>query len=134
MSPVASSWQIRINFAGQEKEAVEQWEEVYRVSADKSSVTQIQSAFQRSGYSAVGEWRFLHQKALAHRYYHSPFWLALQAGRARHRGETLSLLEDAYRERSPRLVFLPNEPIFDFIHAEPRYQAIVRSMNLPVSP
>lgn len=36
--------------------------------------------------------------------------------------------------RGPRLVFLQNEPVFDFVLAEPRHPAIVRKMNLPTKP
>ena len=53
------------------------------------------------------------------------------SAQAQHREETLQLLENAYRERSPRLVFLQNEPDFDFLHSDPRYQAIVGKMQLP---
>jgi TolB-like protein/DNA-binding winged helix-turn-helix (wHTH) protein len=121
------------HFAGQEKQAAEQWEALYRVGGDQHAATQIQSAFRRGGFSAVAEWRFQLEKAQARKHYYSPLWLAMEAGRAQQREETLKLLEDAYRERSPRLVFLENEPVFDFLHAEPRYQAIVRKMNLPTN-
>ena len=65
--------------------------------------------------------------------YFSLFWLALRTAEAQHKEETLKLLEDAYREHSPRLVFLQGEPVFDFLHAEPRYLAIVRNVGLPVT-
>jgi hypothetical protein len=103
------------------------------MDGDERAATQIQNAFKRGGFSAVAEWRFQLQKAQARQHYYSPLWLAMEAGRAQQREETLKLLEDAYRERSPRLVFLQNEPVFDFVHAEPRYQAIVRKMNLPAN-
>jgi predicted Zn-dependent protease len=121
------------HFAGQEAQAAEQWEQLYWVGGDKRAATQIQNAFKRGGFSALAQWRFQLQKAQNRRHYYSPFWLAMEAARAQQREETLKLLEDAYRERSPRLVFLQNEPVFDFVHAEPRYQAIVCKMNLPIN-
>jgi len=121
------------HFSGQEKQAAEQWEQLYRVGGDERAATQIQNAFKRGGFLAVAQWRFQLERAQGRRHYYSPFWLAMEAGRAQRREETLKLLEDAYRERSPRLVFLQNEPAFDFVHAEPRYQAIVRKMNLPIN-
>jgi hypothetical protein len=36
--------------------------------------------------------------------------------------ETIRYLEEPYRERSPDLVFLQNEPNFDFVHSDPRYR------------
>jgi hypothetical protein len=29
------------------------------------------------------------------------------------------------------MIFLQSEPIFDFVHAEPRYRAVVKNMGLP---
>ena len=121
------------HFAGQEKQAAEQWEQLYRVGGDERAATQIQNAFKRGGFSAVAQWRFQLERAQGGQHYHSPLWLAMEAGRAQKREETLKLLEDAYRERSPRLVFLQNEPVFDFVHADLRYQTIVRKMNLPIN-
>jgi hypothetical protein len=97
------------------------------------AAAQIQNAFKRGGFSAAAEWRFQLQKVQSRQHYYSPLWLAMEAGRAQRREETLKLLEEAYRERSPRLVFLQNEPVFDFVHPEPRYQTIVRKMNLPTN-
>jgi tetratricopeptide (TPR) repeat protein len=121
------------HFAGQEKQAADQWEQWYLLGGDERAATQVQNAFKRGGFPAVAKWRFQLQKAQGRRHYFSPFWLAMEAGRAQQREETLKLLEDAYRERSPRLVFLEHEPVFDFVHAEPRYQAIVHKMNLPTN-
>jgi hypothetical protein len=43
----------------------------------------------------------------------------------------LKFLEIAYRERSPWIVFLQKEPVFDFLHSDERYRAIVKKMGLP---
>lgn len=88
----------------------------------KQSVAAIEQAFKHGGYKSVAEWRLNQQKASARRQYFSPYGLALETARAQHKDETLRLLEDAYREGSPRLVFLQSEPFFDFLHQEPRYQ------------
>ena len=45
----------------------------------------------------------------------------------------LAALRERRKASAPRLGFLENEPVFDFVHAEPRYQAIVRKMNLPAN-
>jgi hypothetical protein len=48
-----------------------------------------------------------------------------------HKEETIHYLEESYRERSPHLAFLQSEPSLDFLHSDPRYQAIVNKMGLP---
>jgi TolB-like protein/DNA-binding winged helix-turn-helix (wHTH) protein len=118
-------------FSGLEKDAAQELEQVYRVQGDKESVAAIRQAFEKGGYKSVAEWQLRHQQARARHGYSSPFWMALETARAQHREETLRLLEDAYREHSPRLVFLQNEPAFDFLHSDQRYRAIMKDMGLP---
>ena len=48
-----------------------------------------------------------------------------------HKEEALEYLEQAYREHSPRLVCLQNDPSYDFLRSEPRYRAIVKKVGLP---
>lgn len=120
-----------LRLAGLDKEAVDEWEQVYRLQGDTAGLAGLQQAFTKGGLHAAAEWRLRHRRALAHGKYLSPFWLALMSAQAQHREETLQLLENAYRERSPRLIFLRNEPDFDFLHSDPRYQAIVGKMQLP---
>ena len=43
----------------------------------------------------------------------------------------MGFLEAAYEERSPRLVYLKVEPVFDFLHSDERYRALVRKVGLP---
>jgi TolB-like protein/DNA-binding winged helix-turn-helix (wHTH) protein len=118
-------------FSGLEKDAAHELEQVYLLQGDKESVAAIRQALQRGGYKAVAEWQLGHHKDRARHHYFSPFWLALETARVQHKEETLQLIEDAYREHSPRLVFLQNEPVFDFLHSDQRYRAIVKNMGLP---
>ena len=39
-------------------------------------------------------------------------------------------LEKAYQERSPNLYYLKFNPIFDHLHSDPRFKAIVRRIGL----
>jgi TolB-like protein/DNA-binding winged helix-turn-helix (wHTH) protein/Tfp pilus assembly protein PilF len=118
------------HFAGLEKEAIQELEQSYVVNGRKDAAAAIRRAFERGGFKAAALWRLQDTKAHAHGYF-SPYWMALISGLAQQKEETLKLLEGAYAERSPRLVFVQNEPEFDFVHSEPRYQEIVRKMGLP---
>jgi len=44
--------------------------------------------------------------------------------------ETLQQLKDAYREHTMDLVFLEDEPIFDFLHSDERYHSVVKKIGL----
>jgi len=119
--------------AGRDKEAVEEWQQYYQLVENQEGLAIIRRALQRGDYQSVVEWRYQKDKVAARGKYWSPFWLALKSADAGKREETLRLLEDALREHSPRLVFLQNEPVFDFLHSEPRYQAIVQKLGLPAN-
>jgi len=40
-------------------------------------------------------------------------------------------LEKAYRDRSAELINLKVEPVFDFLHSDPRYADLLRRIGLP---
>ena len=43
----------------------------------------------------------------------------------------LDWLEKAYAEREPNMTYISCNPIYDPLRAEPRFQALLRQMNLP---
>jgi serine/threonine-protein kinase len=47
------------------------------------------------------------------------------------RARALDLLETAYAERDSQLPYIGSFPFFDLLRAEPRFQALLRRMNLP---
>ena len=117
------------HFAGMDQEALAEWEQAYQLWGNREYADAIRREG-RNGYLAVAKWQFQQDKAKTKTHYTAPFWLALTAARAKEKEETLRLLEEAYDEHSPRLIFLQNQPELDFLHAEPRYQEIVRKMGL----
>jgi hypothetical protein len=65
--------------------------------------------------------------------YVSPWTLAWQCAQLKNKERTLSGLDVAYKEHSPSLVFLQKEPVFDFLHSDPRYRALIAKIGLPVA-
>jgi hypothetical protein len=49
----------------------------------------------------------------------------LRTARLGDKDQTLKFLEQAYGERTPWLIMIRNEPIFDLVHSDPRYQVLV---------
>jgi serine/threonine-protein kinase len=47
------------------------------------------------------------------------------------RARALDWLETAYAERDPQMLYIGINPIFDPLRAEPRFQALVKTMGLP---
>jgi hypothetical protein len=66
--------------------------------------------------------------------YTSPFDFAYQYAFLNDKEQTLKSLEDSFRDRSPGMAFLQNEPLFSFVHDHRRYKALLKKMGiLPIS-
>jgi TolB-like protein/DNA-binding winged helix-turn-helix (wHTH) protein len=116
---------------GMEKEAEEEKERSLQLSGEKELLAERVQVYRRGGFRAVLEWRPEVAKRRAAKEYVSPMEFAGMYGRLRSTEETLRYLEEAYEERSPFLVFVQSDANFDFLHAEPRYRAIIKKMGLP---
>lgn len=108
-------------------------EKGYLILKDEESVTAIRKAFASGGGKAVAEWDLNKSKAQSRKRYVSPWQLAYLSARLHRKDETVRFLEDAYREHSARLIFLRVDPVFDFLHSDDRYQALVKKAGLPVN-
>jgi TolB-like protein/DNA-binding winged helix-turn-helix (wHTH) protein/Flp pilus assembly protein TadD len=70
-------------------------------------------------------------KALSKVRYVSPYNLALIYAGLGDRDESLNLLQKAYDDRVPRVVYLGAEPLFDSLRPDPRFQALLTQIGLP---
>jgi hypothetical protein len=83
------------------------------------------------GHAAVGEIFLKQDQDRARKRYLSPIHLAYDYALLQRKEETLRALEDSFRERAPLLVFLQKWQVFDFLHSDERYRALVRNIGLP---
>ena len=118
---------------GMEKEAAQEWERMLLLGGQKESATSVRQAFARGGFKAVIEWELGDFKKKAAEGYVSPIDFADTYAHLRRKDETIHYLEQAYKEHAPYLVRIQSDPNFDFLHSDPRYQAIVRKMGLPAA-
>lgn len=88
-------------------------------------------AYQRGGERALAQWAVDDLKARASKGYVSPFELAKGYGYLGDKENTLKFLEQSYREHHPWLIMVQTEPEFDFVHSEPRYQALIQKLGIP---
>ena len=118
---------------GMYKEAEQEEELALHLVGDPKGAEGQHRAFARGGQKAVVRFGIQELKARARKAYISPWELALQCALLGNddKEETLKFLETAHRERSPGIVFLQNEPVFDFLHSDPRYRALVKKIGLP---
>ncbi len=118
---------------GMYKEAEQEEERGLRLAGDPKTADAQHRAFARGGEKAVVRFGVNELKARGRQRYISPWDMALQCALLGNddKEETLKFLESAYQERSPGIVFLQDEPVFDFLHSDPRYRALVKKIGLP---
>jgi TolB-like protein/DNA-binding winged helix-turn-helix (wHTH) protein len=116
---------------GMWKESEQELESGNRLAGDLKTADAEHQAFARNGEKGVEELGVNELKARARKQYVSPWDIALASAFLGDKEQTLKLLEIAYRERTPWIVFLQKEPVFDFLHSDERYRAIVKKIGLP---
>jgi tetratricopeptide (TPR) repeat protein len=113
------------------KEATTELEKMLTLQGDEASVAIVRRAFQQGGYKAVVRWQLGDLKKKSSSYYVSPVDLSLLYAQLGDREKTLSLLEQGYREHSPILLWVQNDPAYDFLHSDERYRSIIKRVGLP---
>ncbi len=118
-------------FKGMKTEAGQRAEQVFLLAGDKQSAETFRRAWERAGEAAVGELFLKQDQHRARKQYLSPIHLAYDYALLGRKEETLRALEDCFRERAPLLVFLQKWRVFDFLHSDERYRALVHNIGLP---
>jgi TolB-like protein/DNA-binding winged helix-turn-helix (wHTH) protein/Tfp pilus assembly protein PilF len=116
---------------GRWKESQQSLEEGLRLTGGPKVAASAHHAFEAGGERAVEEWGVNDVTTRARKGYVSPFDIASRYACLGDRERTSKYLEDALREHSAWLVFIQNEPLFDFLHSDERYRAIVKKIGLP---
>ena len=116
---------------GMYKEATTELEKMLTLQGDEASVAIVRRVFQQGGYKALVRWQLGDLKKKSSSYYVSPVDLSLLYAQLGDREKTLSLLEQGYREHSPILLWVQNDPAYDFLHSDERYRSIIKRVGLP---
>ncbi|WP_158944132.1 winged helix-turn-helix domain-containing protein [Granulicella sp. S190] len=116
---------------GDLKNAASEWEKSALLGGDKKEADEIRITYQKSGYAALLLRQVANFKKKSATQYVSPMEFALQYAQLGRREETLASLEDAYQQKAVYLIWVQNDPAYDFVHTDPRYQSIIKRMGLP---
>jgi TolB-like protein/DNA-binding winged helix-turn-helix (wHTH) protein len=116
---------------GMHKEAEQELETLLQLQGRSDAVIAVHKAWERGGAKAVGQWGVEDIKARARKQYVSPYDLAQAVSYTRDKDETLKYLNEAFEQHDPNLINIQSEAIFDFVHSDPRYQALVKKIGLP---
>jgi tetratricopeptide (TPR) repeat protein len=110
---------------GDGKNAAEELEKMCLALGDKGGAENTRQQFARGGYTEVLRGQLEYYTSLSSKQYVSPVWLATLHAGLGNREQTLALLEEGYRQHSPQLLWVQNDPAFDFVHNED-FRAFIR--------
>jgi len=116
---------------GMKRDAGLELEKAALLESDKPGEAAIRNAFEKGGYEGIIRLQLNALNSRAQKEYVSPLQLADQYAQLGLKEQAIHFLEEAYKERSPRLVWLQSWPAYDFLHSDQRYQNIVRQIGLP---
>lgn len=98
---------------------------------DPKTAANMRRAFRQGGYRAVLLLNVADMKKRLLKHYVSPVDLALQYAQLGEKAETLALLEEGYRQRSPDMLYIQNDPAYDFLHSDEQYRSLIKQIGLP---
>ena len=113
------------------KEAAQALEGMYSAQGYDESATSVRRAFAAGGYPTVVRWKLAELKKESLQHYISPVLFALDYAQLGEREETLRSLEEAYLVRDPLLLWVQDDPAYDFVHGDARYRTIIQGMGVP---
>jgi TolB-like protein/DNA-binding winged helix-turn-helix (wHTH) protein/Tfp pilus assembly protein PilF len=116
---------------GMYKESQQTLEEALRLQHQPELAAAARQAWLQGGETAVEKWGVEQAKSRARKGYVSSLDMSTAFAFTGDKEQTLKYLEAAYREHVPDLIKVQNEPLFDFLHHEPRYQALIKQIGLP---
>ncbi|HSD65161.1 MAG TPA: hypothetical protein VLF95_00590 [Vicinamibacteria bacterium] len=107
----------------------------YRLAMDAPEFQAFEAAFRRGGPRAALVASAEHLSKRAREAGRSPNWTAIagcyaEAGVA---DRAFELLDEAFASRSPQLLHLAADPAFDGVRSDPRYDALLRRIGIPMA-
>jgi tetratricopeptide (TPR) repeat protein len=116
---------------GMWKDSERELETANRLAGNPKLAEAEHQAFERNGEKGAEEFGVSEIKTRARKQYVSSWNIAFQYAILGDKEETLRYLEGAYREHSTELVFLQKQPVFDILHSDEHYRALVKKIGLP---
>jgi TolB-like protein/tetratricopeptide (TPR) repeat protein/predicted Ser/Thr protein kinase len=114
------------------EEALEIWKRSYEARDDQEAEDALVRGYEEGGYSgalsSVAELLIERSRTT----FVTPWQIGTLYTRAGKKDKALEWLEKAFEARDGNLIYLSVDPIFDYLRDEPRFQDMIRKMNLPV--
>jgi TolB-like protein/DNA-binding winged helix-turn-helix (wHTH) protein len=98
---------------------------------DPRSANAIQKAWKEGGTRGYLRWCLAHSLEKAKTHYVSPVELAEYHARLGEKDQALTLLEEGFRQHSTDMLWIDEDPAYDFLHSDPRYRSLIQRIGLP---
>jgi len=118
-------------FKGMLNESFAEREKAMTIDGDSEGAAGMDHIWKTRGPKAAFEWNLDRLKKKARTAHVPPLTLAQWSAIAGHRDEAIHYLQQALDQRDADLVWLKQNPDYDTLHSDPRFQAIVKSVGLP---
>jgi TolB-like protein/Tfp pilus assembly protein PilF len=113
------------------EEALEIWKRSFVAKGDREAEEALARGYAEAGYSGalsrVAEMLIARSSTT----YVTPWQIGTLFTRAGKNDEALEWLEKAYEAHDPNMPYISVDPIFDGLRDDPRFQELLRQMNLP---
>jgi len=117
---------------GKWKEAEQEYEKELEIVGWPEGAQSLRHAFEAGGAKAIARFRLDDIAYRARKSYVPPIGFASGYACLGDKDKTMRYLEESFRVRTPWLIMVESEPMFDFVHSESRYQALIKKMGLPI--
>jgi len=116
---------------GQYDDAMNHITAMYAAEGIEDFATALRRDYEELGYHAAMRSAAGRLEAMAEVAFVPPIMIASLYAYAGDADETLSWLEKGFERREPNLPYIGVAPLYDFVRGDPRFQALLRGMNLP---
>jgi adenylate cyclase len=127
LSNLRSAYHLRQMY----EEALGIWKASYAARGDRDAEEALARGFKEAGYQGALQRVAELLIARSQTTYVTPWQIATLYTRAGKVGEALEWLQKACDARDPNMPYINADPVFDVLHAEPRFQDLQRRMKLP---
>ena len=124
LDTAAEAWRSKGNY----EEAMKLQAHAYVVAGDPQSAIDLRRAYALGGAHGLVRWQLRRRLKEAKSRYVSPVQLASYYAQLGDKEHALTLLEEGYRQRSTDVLWISDEPEYDFLHGDSRYQTVVQHL------
>ena len=116
---------------GNYKEAVDAWAKWHIVIGDPQSAANLRRAYAQGGAHGFVRWQLNRRLMQLKSHYVSPVELASYYAQLGDKERTLALLEEGYQQHSVNILWIQDDPAYDFLHNDERFRSIVKRVGRP---